>query len=77
MAKSEAYCTLVAQKIAPSEKVSGVMGNLYSGSIFLGILSGLNLAATQTKELALQKVGFIVYGSGSKAKVFKGQTQPG
>lgn len=77
IAKSDAYRTLVAQKIAPSEKASGVMGNLYTGSIFLGLLSGLSQAATQTEELAGQTVGFIAYGSGSKAKVFEGQIQPG
>lgn len=69
ISKSEDYVTLINQKIAPSEKLSGRIGNLYTGSIFLSLMSSLQeLYANDTNEFGL-KFGFIGYGSGSKSKV--------
>ncbi|MEY2739255.1 MAG: hypothetical protein RL259_1164 [Bacteroidota bacterium] len=75
LAKSHAYQELVAEKIYPTEIASGAVGNLYTGSIFLGMLSALYYAATNEKQLSNEKVGFIAYGSGSKSKVFEGTLQ--
>ncbi len=75
MAKSEEYLQLVQEKIQPSEAASGQVGNLYTGSIFLGMLSGLSVLATQEADLVNEKIGFIAYGSGSKSKVFEGTLQ--
>jgi hydroxymethylglutaryl-CoA synthase len=75
LAKSQAYQELVAEKIYPTEIASGAVGNLYTGSIFLGMLSALYYAATNEKQLSNEKVGFIAYGSGSKSKVFEGTLQ--
>lgn len=75
LAKSQAYQKLVAEKIYPTEIASGAVGNLYTGSIFLGMLSALYYAATNEKQLSNEKVGFIAYGSGSKSKVFEGTLQ--
>ena len=75
LAKSQAYQELVAEKIFPTEIASGAVGNLYTGSIFLGMLSALYYAATNEKQLSNEKVGFIAYGSGSKSKVFEGTLQ--
>jgi len=73
LAKSPEYSSLVAAKIYPSEIASGQVGNIYTGSIFLGLLSTLCHHFQQKSELANQKMGFIAYGSGSKSKVFEAE----
>lgn len=75
LSKSEAYLELVTDKIFPTEIASGSVGNIYTGSIFLGMLSALYYSATTDKKLKSEKVGFIAYGSGSKSKVFEGTLQ--
>lgn len=72
LAASLEYKELVAQKITPSEIASGEVGNIYTGSIFLGLASTLTQFLDQNMEVAGQKMGFIAYGSGSKSKVFEG-----
>lgn len=71
LTKSPEYLELINQKIYPSEIASGQIGNIYTGSIFLGLLSALCYHAQQNSPLENQKVGFIAYGSGSKSKVFE------
>ena len=75
LSKSSEYLELINSKIVPSEIASGEIGNIYTGSIFLGMLSGLYFAAHENKEFTSKKVGFIAYGSGSKSKVFEGEIQ--
>lgn len=69
LAKSQAYQTLVTNKLYPAEIASSKIGNIYTGSIFLGLASALYAKKDQLFENA--KVGFIAYGSGSKSKVFE------
>ncbi|MEZ4838580.1 hydroxymethylglutaryl-CoA synthase family protein [Flavobacterium sp.] len=71
LTKSQEYLELINQKIYPSEIASGQIGNIYTGSIFLGMLSALCYHAKENTNLENQKVGFIAYGSGSKSKVFE------
>jgi hydroxymethylglutaryl-CoA synthase len=71
LTKSGEYVELINQKIYPSEIASGQIGNIYTGSIFLGLLSSLCYHAQQNTALENKKVGFIAYGSGSKSKVFE------
>jgi hydroxymethylglutaryl-CoA synthase len=71
LTKSPEYIELINQKIYPSEIASGQIGNIYTGSIFLGMLSTLCYHAQQNNNLENLKVGFIAYGSGSKSKVFE------
>jgi hydroxymethylglutaryl-CoA synthase len=66
------YKNLIAQKIQPSEIASGEVGNIYTGSIFLGLASTLTQFLNENKTISGQKMGFIAYGSGSKSKVFEG-----
>jgi hydroxymethylglutaryl-CoA synthase len=73
LAKSEEYLSLVKTKIQPSEIASGQVGNIYTGSIFLGMLSTLCYHFQQKTELVHHKLGFIAYGSGSKSKVFEAE----
>ncbi len=73
LTKSPEYLNLVKEKIEPSEIASGQIGNIYTGSIFLGLLSALCYHYQQKNNLAHQKLGFIAYGSGSKSKVFEAE----
>ena len=69
--KSDAYKTWVKELVAPGEKLSSEMGNLYTASIFLGLMSSLQNATLRVND----KLLFFAYGSGSKAKVFEGIIQ--
>lgn len=71
LAKSQEYIQFVNEKIVPSEIASGQIGNIYTGSIFLGLISSLCYHDKENTNLENQKVGFIAYGSGSKSKVFE------
>ncbi|WP_291120391.1 hydroxymethylglutaryl-CoA synthase family protein [Flavobacterium sp. UBA6135] len=71
LTKSPQYLELINQKIYPSEIASGQIGNCYTGSIFIGLLSTLCYHSQQNNDIANKKVGFIAYGSGSKSKVFE------
>lgn len=71
LAKSPEYLNLVNQYILPSEIASGQIGNIYTGSIFLGLLSTLCYHLKENSNLENKKFGFIAYGSGSKSKVFE------
>ena len=73
--KSEAYRKFVETKIAPGETASSLVGNMYTGSIFLCLVS--HLLQGNGKDLGDSKLGFFAYGSGSKAKVFSGKVVKG
>jgi hydroxymethylglutaryl-CoA synthase len=73
LAKSPEYLAIVNKKIHPSEIASGQVGNIYTGSIFLGLLSTLCYHFNEKTDISNAKFGFIAYGSGSKSKVFEGQ----
>lgn len=72
LSKSEEYIKLIKETISPSEIASGQIGNIYSGSIFLGLLSTLSYHYERKTNLSNLTFGFIAYGSGSKSKVFEG-----
>ena len=75
ISKLEEYKSFVTQKLQPAEIASSLIGNLYTGSIFMGFLSTLcHFHATKT-EISNKKFGFLAYGSGSKSKVFEGTIQ--
>jgi hydroxymethylglutaryl-CoA synthase len=76
ISKSEEYRNFVNEKLQPAELASSLIGNLYTGSIFMGFLSTLAHFYELKTELSNQKFGFLAYGSGSKSKVFEGTIQP-
>lgn len=76
ISKSEAYKEFVNEKLMPAEIASSLIGNLYTGSIFMGLLSTLAHFYDTEKEISDSKIGFLAYGSGSKSKVFEGTIQP-
>ncbi|MFV8321654.1 hydroxymethylglutaryl-CoA synthase family protein [Flavobacterium sp. LS2R12] len=75
ISKSEAYKEFVNKKLTPAEIASSLIGNLYTGSIFMGLLSTLVHFYDTKKEISDSKFGFLAYGSGSKSKVFEGTIQ--
>lgn len=76
ISKSEDYKSFVTQKLLPAELASSLIGNLYTGSIFMGLLSTLAYFHDSEKEISGKTFGFLAYGSGSKSKVFEGIIQP-
>lgn len=75
VSKSEEYRAFVNQKLQPAEIASSLIGNLYTGSIFMGFLSTLSHFTKTKKDVSGKKFGFLAYGSGSKSKVFEGTIQ--
>lgn len=76
ISKSDEYKNFVSEKLLPAELASSIIGNLYTGSIFMGLLSTLSHFHDSRKEISGKKFGFLAYGSGSKSKVFEGTIQP-
>lgn len=75
VSKSDDYRNFVNQKLQPAEIASSLIGNLYTGSIFMGLLSTLAHFYDTKMEISEEKFGFLAYGSGSKSKVFEGTIQ--
>ncbi|MEY2970741.1 MAG: hypothetical protein RLZZ599_1114 [Bacteroidota bacterium] len=75
--KSDYYRAYVAKALAPAERASSLIGNMYTASIFMGLLSTLCDAADKGENIEGMTIGFMGYGSGSKAKVFQGTVESG
>jgi len=76
VAKNNDYKSFVNEKLQPAEIASSLIGNLYTGSIFMGFLSALSHFDEINEDISGQIFGFLAYGSGSKSKVFEGTIQP-
>ena len=72
VSKSNLFNEFVKQKIIPGELASAEIGNMYTGSIFMALISLLSSVLETGKDIKNSKVGFLSYGSGSKAKIFEG-----
>lgn len=75
ISKSDSYKSFVASKVQPAELASSLIGNLYTGSIFMALLSTLAHSFISDAKIANSTFGFLAYGSGSKSKVFEGNIQ--
>ena len=75
VSKSDIYKSFIEDKISPGEKASSEIGNMYTASIFMSLISSLVEAFEKDRKLENKKIGFISYGSGSKAKIFEGTIQ--
>lgn len=73
VAKSDAYIQFINDKIEKSQRASSEIGNMYTASIFMALLSALQTSFNENEELAGKEIGFLGYGSGSKSKVFAGK----
>lgn len=75
--KTPRYRRFVQEKIEKGEIASSLVGNLYTSSIFLSLMSTLESDLTDEVPLEGQSFGFFAYGSGAKSKVFEGEIQKG
>ncbi|MCW5920833.1 MAG: hydroxymethylglutaryl-CoA synthase family protein [Saprospiraceae bacterium] len=75
VSESTLYRRFVAQKLEKAQRASMETGNLYTASIFLALMSTLECDFAGNGNLAGKKLGFVAYGSGSKAKVFEAVVQ--
>ena len=75
VSKTADYQNFVTKKLQPAELASSLIGNLYTGSIFMGLLSTLAHYYKANEPIENEKFGFMAYGSGSKSKVFEGTIQ--
>ncbi len=71
--KTDHYKDWVGATIAKGELFSSAMGNLYTASIFLSLMSALENGA----QLEGERILFFAYGSGSKSKVFSAKLAKG
>lgn len=76
IAKSSEYRKFISEKLQAAELASSLIGNLYTGSIIMGLLSTLSHFYNSNIEINDSTFGFLAYGSGSKSKVFEGSIQP-
>ncbi len=76
VAKSEYYNSFVKEKIADGQTASSQIGNMYTASIFMALMSSLAAKVGRGEDITHQTIGFCAYGSGSKSKVFEGVVQP-
>jgi len=72
ISKSEDYKSFVQARIAGSEMASSDIGNMYTGSIFMALISALHDSVEKSEDLERHCIGFLAYGSGSKSKAFEG-----
>lgn len=70
VAKSENYLKFMNEKIETSQRASSEIGNMYTASIFMALFSALQTSFNENENLTGKEIGFLAYGSGSKAKVF-------
>lgn len=77
VSQSAEYRQFVAKKLEKAQRASSEVGNLYTASIFMALMSTLAADAAQGSRLSGKRFGFIAYGSGSKSKVFEGIVQKG
>ncbi len=75
--KTERYRRFLSEKIEKGERASSLVGNLYTSSIFLSLLSTLEADLAEGSALAGTDFGFFAYGSGSKSKVFTATVEEG
>ncbi len=76
IAKTPEYNAFVRQKIAKAQSVSGEIGNMYAGSVFLSLIGTLETDYLENSDIEGKQFGFFAYGSGSKSKVFEATIQP-
>ena len=73
--KTPHYKAYVKTYIMPGEIASQQIGNMYTASIFMSLLSTLVDSRNLDLNISGRRVGFLSYGSGSKSKVFSGIIQ--
>ncbi len=75
VSKTPGYQAFVNHHIEKGERLSSLIGNIYTGSIFLSLMSVLEADYQENTAIEGKKLGFFAYGSGSKSKVFEAEVQ--
>ena len=74
--KTEEFQEVYESKLVSSLIASGMVGNLYTASLYLGFRSTLEFEHQKGIDLKNKRFGFGSYGSGSSAMIFSGVIQP-
>lgn len=77
LSKTAAFRQFVAERIEKGQRASSLVGNQYTGSLFLALMSTLEADLHDDSDLDHARLGLCGYGSGAKAKVFEARVQPG
>jgi hydroxymethylglutaryl-CoA synthase len=75
VSESSEYQKIITNKLEKAQRASSYVGNLYTASIWLALMSTLESDLQEQNDIENKRFGFISYGSGSKAKVFEGIVQ--
>ena len=75
ISKTEEFKQFVFQRIEKTQRASSLIGNQYTGSIFLALMSAVESDYLDDTEMESKRIGLCGYGSGAKAKVFEGIVQ--
>lgn len=73
ISKTPQYTEFHASRIEKGQRASSLIGNQYTGSIFLALMSTFESDFNEGTDLTGQNMGLCGYGSGAKAKVFEGK----
>ena len=76
LSKTPQYTTFHATRIEKGQRASSLIGNQYTGSIFLALMSTFESDLEDNANLDDALIGMCGYGSGAKAKVFEGKVNP-
>jgi hydroxymethylglutaryl-CoA synthase len=77
ISKTDEFQTFVDERIEKTQRASSLIGNQYTGSIFLALMSAMESDYLENVEIESNRIGLCGYGSGAKAKVFEGIVQSG
>ena len=73
ISKTPQYAEFHASRIEKGQRASSLIGNQYTGSIFLALMSTFESDLEDNANLDDAMFGMCGYGSGAKAKVFEGK----
>ncbi len=76
ISKTPQYAEFHADRIEKGQRASSLIGNQYTGSIFLALMSTFESDLEDNSNLDNVLFGMCGYGSGAKAKVFEGKVNP-
>ena len=76
ISKTPEYIEFHKAKIEKGQRASSLIGNQYTGSIFLALMSTFESDLEDNSNLDNETIGLCGYGSGAKAKVFEGKVSP-
>lgn len=76
ISKTSQYTEFHAERIEKGQRASSLIGNQYTGSIFLALMSTFESDLEDNSNLDNTLFGMCGYGSGAKAKVFEGKVSP-